>query len=234
MSKTVEEEGEIEIEIPPNDDPNAPPRRPLTMFEKLHRIVSLKNIPAFHPPPPIKGKITVIFDLDETLVHTESFQPHPSVKYIIFPNSNDYVFLRPGSDEVLKYCYENFDTFIFTAANQAYADFIIDYLCPKIPPDHRFYRNSCYLENGRAVKYISMFDREPEKIVLVDDNYYNSQANVDNVLKIEPWRGYPDDLLIFTWLIPTLMKMIGSNDVRPIIKEATQELEERVRTGRFI
>ena len=71
-------------------------------------------------------------------------------------------------------------------------------------------------------------------IINVDDNYYNSQANVDNVLKIEPWRGYPDDLLIFTWLIPTLMKMIGSNDVRPIIKEATQELEERVRTGRFI
>ena len=137
---------EIEIEIPPNDDPSAPPRRPLTMFEKLHRIMSLKQIPIFKAPPPIKGKKTVIFDLDETLVHTEAFKPHPSVRYIVFPDTTDYVYLRPGSDEVLKYSREVFDLFIFTAANQAYADFIIDHLCPSIPPDHRFYRNSCYME----------------------------------------------------------------------------------------
>ena len=224
---------EVPIEMPPNDDPNAPPRRPLTMGEKLQRIVSLKNIPEFRPPPPVDGKITVIFDLDETLVHTEAFKPHPSVQIITFPNSEDYVFLRPGADVVLKYCYDNFDCFIFTAANQAYADFIIDYLCPSIPPDHRFYRNSCYIKNGRAIKYISMFNRDPQKIVLIDDNYYNSQANNENVLKIEPWRGYPDDLLIFTWLIPTLMKMRGCSDVRPIIKEALKDLEKQVRTGQY-
>ena len=104
MSVEEAQEGkEIEIEIPPNDDPNAPPRRPLTMFEKLHRFMSLKQIPVFKAPPPIKGKKTVIFDLDETLVHTESFKPHPSVRYIVFPNTSDYVYLRPGAQEVLKY-----------------------------------------------------------------------------------------------------------------------------------
>lgn len=215
----MEEKNEGEDPFP-NDNPDAPPRRPLTFTEKLKRVVSLKEIPEFVPPPPIKGKKTVIFDLDETLVHTEPYKPHPDVKYIVFPESHDYVFLRPGSDEVLKYANEMFDVFIFTAANQAYADFVIDSLCPSIKSDHRFYRNSCYLENGRPTKYVSMFNRRPEDLVLVDDNYYASRANPENTLLIDGWKGFPDDLVIFKWLIPTLMKMLDADDVRPVIKEA--------------
>ena len=77
------------------------------------------------------------------------------------------------------------------------------------------------------MKYLSMFDRSPENIVLIDDSYYAEQANTENVLKIEPWRGYPDDLVIFTWLIPTLLKIREAKDVRPVIKEAKLLLEKQ-------
>ena len=84
--------------------------------------------------PPSKHKKTLIFDLDETLVHCiddiDNF-PYDLPISVTFPTGETVkagVNVRPYAYECLKKARENYQVVIFTASHKAYADAVLDLL----------------------------------------------------------------------------------------------------------
>lgn len=95
---------------------------------------------------------TLVFDLDETLIHCNTQNGEEKLKgdkiiEIKFPN-NDIVKasinVRPHAKEILKNLSKFFEIIIFTASHHCYANIVIDYLDPqKKFVSHRLFRESC-------------------------------------------------------------------------------------------
>ena len=90
------------------------------------------------PDHPLKTK-TIIFDLDETLIHCVDDAENDNPQLIIpitFPEDPEPVMagvnIRPYARECLEAANKHFQVVVFTASEKDYADPIIDYL----DPDH--------------------------------------------------------------------------------------------------
>ena len=109
---------------------------------------SSKSLP-FARPALNKKRRTVVFDLDETLVHALTDPSEPAEFQIKFPFSKSStmqvgVNVRPYAMQCLKECAAiGYQVVIFTASHQTYADAILDtFIDPKrIYP--RLYRQHC-------------------------------------------------------------------------------------------
>jgi CTD small phosphatase-like protein 2 len=81
-------------------------------------------------------KKTIIFDLDETLVHCiDDIERNPCDKEIsvTFPNGETVhagINIRPYAIECLRKANESYQVVIFTASHRAYADVVLDILDP--------------------------------------------------------------------------------------------------------
>ncbi len=77
-----------------------------------------------------EGKsLTLVLDLDETLVH-----------YIEIPGTDGKYLTRPGTHEFLKRMAQCYELVIFTAAMQDYADWVLNDLDQEGLISHRLYR----------------------------------------------------------------------------------------------
>lgn len=66
---------------------------------------------------------------------------------------------------------EHFEIIVFTAAEQSYADKIIDLLDPERKfIKHRLYRDSCMVFNSLFVKDLNVLGRDLAKTLIVDNN----------------------------------------------------------------
>lgn len=195
-------------------------RRPLTWKEKLKNYFHGKMVEEFEPPAAIPNKKTIVLDLDETLIHTSDFKPHSKIKTFIHPKTGQFVFLRPGLDQFIEYVHRNFEVFIFTASLEDYAIPIINEIAPWVATDHRFFRDSCFNEGNRLVKNVSMLQRNPQSLIIVDDSLTTDQANPLNTIIIDRWKGTPDDNRLTEWLLPILQQCYEAKDVRPIIEKS--------------
>jgi len=86
-------------------------------------------------PPEMKGRKTLVLDLDETLVHS-SFRPVPGPDFIISIELDGvthrvYVQKRPGVDHFLEEMGSKFEVVVFTASLDKYANPVLDILDPK-------------------------------------------------------------------------------------------------------
>lgn len=125
---------------------------------------------------PLTNKRTIIFDLDETLIHcNESLEkPHDVALDIVFPNGSKIkagINVRPFAVECLKELSNYFEIIVFTASHECYANVIIDYLDPNREyVSHRFFRETCHrTEEGFYVKDLRVFNRDLSTMLLVDN-----------------------------------------------------------------
>lgn len=143
------------------------PRESPNKFTKFQKFMHKKKLNLYHPPPPpTSGIKTLVLDLDETLIHSSQFPPHPSVKYFMIKDDsiqiNDenlnspaeqdsetqafpplYIYMRPGLEDFINFAKENFEVFVYTYAERDYAEPILDYIFPELDENHRLYRDSC-------------------------------------------------------------------------------------------
>jgi CTD small phosphatase-like protein 2 len=140
------------------------------------------------------GKLTVVFDLDETLVHCfeELSEPHEVEILVRFEDGGMMVAplnIRPQVRELLTELSKNFELMVFTASHQRYADAVLDYLDPENKHiQHRLYRQHCqYLPEGYYVKDLRVLGRDLSKVVLVDNAAYSYSFQVDNGIPILPY-----------------------------------------------
>lgn len=173
--------------------------------------------PPNFPPPPIENKKTLILDLDETLIHSSDFPPHPKVEAFKIGEPPYYVFKRPGLDDFLRKYSKKFDIFIFTSAYQCYADPIINAICPYLDEQHRLYRNSCTIDNNEIHKDLNAFKRRPTDFILVEDNFNLKKYWPKNTIIVQRWQGIPHDTTLINWLPEILDNCEKANDVRDVI-----------------
>ncbi|KAI0563908.1 NLI interacting factor-like phosphatase [Gracilaria domingensis] len=164
----------------------------------------IKNLePTYEPEPPLlptpsqhaEGRICLVLDLDETLVHS-SFTPLPNADFEIPLDMQGeihtvYVKKRPGVDNFLKKASEWFEIVIFTASLALYANPVVDLLDPHNLVELRLYREHCVLIGGCYVKDIAKLGRDLKRTVIIDNSPLSYVLQPENAIPISAF--FTDD-----------------------------------------
>ncbi len=152
----------------------------------------------------------LIIDLDETIIHSESF---PGDDYLdkgsydfSFSIDNEFIYTRkrPFLKEFIEYAFSNFKVAIWTASDEVYANTILE-KC-KIPiSELEFFwaRDRCTikmdynLNKYYGVKNLNKVRRslnwDLKDVLIVDDIYATAENNYGNLIKIEPFDFQKND-----------------------------------------
>lgn len=187
-----------------------------------------------------RRKMTLILDLDETLIHSA---PHPMdpvrthggtvVKHDLRvdirtnhgPPKTFLVWKRPHLDVFLREVSRLYEVVVFTAGQQRYASPLIDLVDLNCVIRRRFFRDACQSAgNGKYVKDLSLVCGEhyPERCVIIDNSpcAYSSTCP-DNAIPIKGFFGNDpaDDALL--GLLPLLNALNAVRDVRSVLRLRT-------------
>uniref|UniRef100_UPI003AAD607A carboxy-terminal domain RNA polymerase II polypeptide A small phosphatase 1 isoform X7 n=1 Tax=Centroberyx gerrardi TaxID=166262 RepID=UPI003AAD607A len=166
-----------------------------------------KQVPAKPLLPQIKskdaGKICVVIDLDETLVHS-SFKV--------------YVLKRPHVDEFLKRMGELFECVLFTASLSKYADPVSDLLDKWGAFRSRLFRESCVFHRGNYVKDLSRLGRDLNKVIIIDNSPASYVFHPDNAVPVASWFDDMADTELLD-LIPFFERLSKVDDIYDILKQ---------------
>lgn len=173
-----------------------------------------------------ESKKTLVFDLDETLVHCcddiETENPDVILP-ITFPTGEVVeagINIRPNVYQCLREVSKDFEVFVFTASHQCYADVVLDYLDPQKKYIHqRFYRENCVNVDGVYIKDLRIFgNRKLSEIVIVDNAAYSFAYQLDNGIPIISWHNdYFDKELLN--LLDYLKAIEVAEDVRDVNRD---------------
>lgn len=161
---------------------------------------SLKNncselLPPQHPDD--KGLITLVLDLDETLVHSSFMAiPHADFNFVLGLDANRlgvYVCIRPGAEKFLTTLAGMYELVLFTASSQFYADNVVDRIDPERKIRYRLYRESCTDFTGCFVKDLSKLGRDLKRIIIVDNSSVAYLLQPYNAIGITSWYDDPAD-----------------------------------------
>ena len=137
-------------------------------------------------------KLTVVLDLDETLVHCNTQEGiDASLTFPVNFNGIDYIIsgnLRPHCIEFLQKCSERYEIVLFTASQKIYAD----QLATIIDPNHtlfkyRLFRDSCTFVSGNYLKDLDSLGRDLSRTVIVDNSPQAFGYHINNGIPIKSW-----------------------------------------------
>uniref|UniRef100_A0A3Q1JIF0 protein-serine/threonine phosphatase n=1 Tax=Anabas testudineus TaxID=64144 RepID=A0A3Q1JIF0_ANATE len=187
---------------------------------------TLSKVPAKPLLPRMKsndaGKICVVIDLDETLVHS-SFKPVNNADFII-PVEIDgtvhqvYVLKRPHVDEFLKRMGELFECVLFTASLAKYADPVSDLLDKWGVFRSRLFRESCVFHKGNYVKDLSRLGRDLNKVIILDNSPASYIFHPDNAVPVASWFDDMSDTELLD-LLPFFERLSKVDDIYDILKQ---------------
>ncbi|KAK2634527.1 hypothetical protein Ddye_029319 [Dipteronia dyeriana] len=169
----------------------------------------------------IRKRITLVLDLDETLVHSTT-EPCDNADFTfqVFFNMKDhtvYVRQRPFLQTFLERVAEMFEIIIFTASQSIYAERLLDMLDPdKKLISRRVFRESCIFSDGNYTKDLTVLGVDLAKIAIIDNSPQVFRLQVDNGIPIKSWYEDPTDSALIS-LIPFLETLAEADDVRPLI-----------------
>ncbi|XP_044487938.1 carboxy-terminal domain RNA polymerase II polypeptide A small phosphatase 1-like [Mangifera indica] len=188
-------------------------------------------------------KLTVVLDLDETLVcayetsslpaiiHTQATEAglkwfelecvsHDLKDYDGKPKINYVtVFERPGLHEFLKQLHDFADIVLFTAGLEGYARPLVD----KIDVEKRFslclYRSSTVSTYAlEHVKDLTCLSKDLCRVVIVDNNPFSFLLQPQNGIPCIPFStGQPRDDQLLEVILPLLKHLSLQKDVRPVL-----------------
>lgn len=171
------------------------------------------------------GRKTLVFDLDETLIHCMGQRQGQVEITVKFPDKKDckaWINLRPYLKECLEQASQDFEVIIFTASHQLYADSVINYLDPENKYfHHRLYRDSCVKYWNFNIKDLRLIDRRLQDIVIVDNSVFSFAFQLDNGVPIIPWINDPLDTELLR-LIEYLKVVKDVDDVREFNRKLFQ------------
>lgn len=197
-------------------------------------------------------RLTLVLDLDETLVHCTVEQiPNPDLTFPVTFNGTFYqvyVRKRPYLDEFLATVAKSFEVIVFTASQKVYAETLLNRLDEtRTLIQHRLYRDSCLNVCGNYVKDLCVVNRDLAKTVLVDNSPHAYAYQIDNGIPIESWFDDSEDQELLK-LLQFLRRLeqhralaknssdsssSSNGDVRPIIREhfKTYQLVDKAASG---
>lgn len=179
---------------------------------------------------PLKSKILLVLDLDETLVHSvskkDAYELTTKPDFSIM-NGDFVVFKRPGLEEFLTKISKIYDLAIWSSATDDY----LAAMLPEITPlgvEYEFIwgRNRCtdrydieYQHNYHE-KHLNKIKSHPlSQILIVDDSPEKARANYGNWIPIKAFTTDKNDNSLLK-LYQYLMSLTNINDVRKIDKRS--------------
>lgn len=180
------------------------------------------------PPPP---RVSLVLDLDETLVHASLMEP-AMYDFVVMVDMNGtqtpvFVQERPGVREFIKIVAREFDLFIFTASMAGYAIPTIQEILPCFPPERVLSRPHCRMVRDVISKDLTIFGRDLSKMVLVDNNPHSFIFQPANGILVPSWYGEQGDILLLHRLLPFLRVCGEADDVRTVISQAFAESQSQ-------
>ena len=143
------------------------------------------------------------------------------------------VLIRPQTPKFLEQCAKYYELIIFTAAQQEYADWILDRLDTKKTISHRLYRQHTDLKNHTNIKDLSKIGRSMSKMIIIDNIADNFQLQTNNGIYIKSWYDDKDDTAL-TELFPLLKEIVVKKypDVRKALKMMREQMQSNIRRGK--
>lgn len=223
------------------------------------------------------SELIVVLDLDQCLIHFQDQEENKGVVCAKNRNNEEEkddpnffmahaskVLLRPGVVTFLKFVTERFQTHIFTAGSEDYADPILDQLCALVRGNEgdgvddvfckRWYRDDCdtiqFMDPAKEECVMSQYVKPLSKIAVwagrdaddlrrivhIDDQPSNFLLNHGNGIKVPEWKGDRNDqaLSTVTQMLEEMDKE-GFGDVRPHLREnPCPALEDMLDIMRFL
>ncbi|GMH30236.1 hypothetical protein Nepgr_032079 [Nepenthes gracilis] len=181
----------------------------------------IKNLPELSEESQKRKPITLVLDLDETLVHsTLEHCEDADFTFTVFFDMKEhtvYVKQRPYLQTFLERVAEMFELFVFTAGQSFYAEQLLDILDPdgKLISG-RAYRESCVFSDGTYTKDLTVLGVDLAKVIIIDNCPQVFRLQVNNGIPIKSWFDDPSDSELLS-LIPFLETLVNAEDIRPII-----------------
>ncbi|KAG0489632.1 hypothetical protein HPP92_006495 [Vanilla planifolia] len=190
------------------------------------------------------GRLTVVLDLDETLVCAYETSSLPSVvrkqavqaglrcfELECISGEKDVegkqkvnhvtVFERPGLQEFLQQISEFSDLVLFTAGLEGYARPLVDQIDVDNRFSHRLYRSETISTEYREhVKDLLRISKDLCRIVIVDNNPFSFLLQPLNGIPCVPFSAaQPYDEQLLSVVLPLLRHLSQQKDVRPVLHE---------------
>lgn len=188
-----------------------------------YNLVRLHTPPVALPPKAASAPpITLVLDLDETLVHCSVEEPATcDLTFGVEFHGIDYqvyVKLRPHLQRFLQAVSQDFEVVVFTASQPVYANELLNRIDPNSSLVHyRLFRESCLQVEGNFLKDLTVLGRDLSQTVLVDNSPHAFGYQLDNGIPIESWFDDPQDRELLK-LERFLRRLHGAEDVRPLIR----------------
>jgi len=207
------------------------PYRFMKYLPPLNLVVPDARSPVLPPKAPGCGKMTLVLDLDETLVHSSlNGGSSPDFSFLVDFNNQQHavnVKQRPYLFDFLEHAAALFEVVIFTASQQVYAEQLLDILDPEGKLIlHRIYRDGCVYVDGNYLKDLTVLGRDLERTVIVDNSPHAFGFQICNGIPIESWYDDENDREL-QLLMPFLEKLSSEGDVRPLIAD-TYKMQQLV------
>jgi len=196
------------------------------------KITGFPKVEFMLPPqlPEDEGKLTVVLDLDETLVHSklprglqdlrqeeerkEETEPYNDYFEVVVFSETFRVHKRPGLDEFLEEASKHYELVCFTAGIQEYAEVLMDCIDPERKYfRHRLFRQHCVQIGGSYVKDLRVVNRKMERVVLVDNNAFSFLLQLGNGIPVSSFMDDANDTALFV-LQEFLQTIREHDDVR--------------------
>ncbi|CAI0452175.1 unnamed protein product [Linum tenue] len=188
---------------------------------ELSEVVSNFQTSMFPKDTQRRKSITLVLDLDETLVHsTLEHCVDADFTFTVFFNMKEHtVFVkkRPHLHTFLETVAEMFEIVVFTASQSIYAEQLLDILdAEKKLISRRIYRESCIFSDGTYTKDLTVLGVDLAKIAIIDNSPQVFRLQVNNGIPIKSWFSDSSDRALLS-LLPFLETLADADDVRPII-----------------
>ena len=136
---------------------------------------------------------SIIFDLDETLIHG-----------IFHKDGRISLKIRPYCIDLMKYVFDNFNVGIWTMANVSWCDTVLEHILTKEQQKKLVFiytsQNACPRMDGdikcldkiyKKKNYKDIFNSE--NTLIVDDKFHNMRENTINGIHIPEFKGNSND-----------------------------------------
>ncbi|KAF7210096.1 carboxy-terminal domain RNA polymerase II polypeptide A small phosphatase 2 isoform X2 [Nothobranchius furzeri] len=208
----------LKVQDGPKPSPPLPPPSQQPLLESQENGMVVKAEVSLLPEVKAQdeGKICVVIDLDETLVHS-SFKPISNADFIVpveieGTTHQVYVLKRPYVDEFLQRMGEMFECVLFTASLSKYADPVTDLLDQCGIFRARLFRESCVFHQGCYVKDLSRLGRELHKTLILDNSPASYIFHPNNAVPVVSWFDDVDDAELLH-LLPVFEELSKAENV---------------------